>query len=590
MAEANGTPTFPDSDRSELDRAIGDLIVNAQKVLETQGRLRNLLTASQAVVEELELGAVLRRIVEAAVDLVGAKYGALGVIAPDGHLEQFIHVGVPGDLAARIGDLPHGRGVLGALIEDPHPIRLDHLGADPRSAGFPPEHPPMDSFLGVPVRVRDVVFGNLYLSEQRSGHFSREDEELLTALAATAGIAIDNARLFDETRRRQRWSSALAEVTATLLSEETSEPLALITERVALLAEADLVALARPAGDGSFLVEHASGELGPRAHGVVYPAAGSLAGRALDAGQPVLVAESTPPFHPATTLGSTIAIPLLLGGDSRAVIVIARAAGRPGFGPNDVEMTADFTAQTCVAVELARARTDQQRFALLEDRSRIARDLHDHVIQRLFAAGLGLQSVVGRITDPTARDRVSSEVDSLDDAIRQIRTAIFALTTQTEQRPPVRHRVIDVLSELGPLFESSPRLAFTGPVDTRIPEDVAEDLLAVVREALTNVARHAGASETSVRLAVRGDVLELEVVDDGVGIATGGRRSGLANIADRAARWGGEATASARDGGGTEVRWRVVLPPDGLPPDRLPRDGGDARTDAPSTDDRTETP
>jgi signal transduction histidine kinase len=560
MGEANGMPSFPDSDRSELDRAIGELIVNAQKVLETQGRLRNLLTASQAVVEELELGAVLRRIVEAAVDLVGAKYGALGVIAPDGHLEQFIHVGVPPELAERIGDLPHGRGVLGALIEDPHPIRLDHLGKDARSAGFPPHHPPMDSFLGVPVRVRDVVFGNLYLSEQRSGHFSREDEDLLTALAATAGIAIDNARLFDETRRRQRWSSALAEVTSTLLSAESGDPLALITERVAALAEADLAVVARPAGEESFLIEQASGELGALADGIVFDAAGSLAGRALDAGQPVLVAASAAPFDAALRLGSTMAIPMFVGGAPTAVLVVARGTGRPGFGPNDVEMTADFVGQTSVAVELARARSDQQRFALLEDRSRIARDLHDHVIQRLFAAGLGLQSVVGRISDAAARDRVSSEVDALDDAIRQIRTAIFALTTQTEDRPPVRHRIIDVLSELGPLFESSPRLAFSGPVDTRVPEDVADDLLAVVREALSNVARHAQATETSVRLAVRDDHLELEVVDDGVGIPEGGRRSGLANIAERAVRWGGAAAAVARTGGGTVVTWRVLLP------------------------------
>ncbi len=561
MAPANDTPSFPDSDRSELDRAIGDLIANAQKVLETQGRLRNLLTASQAVVEELELAAVLRRIVEAAVDLVGARYGALGVIAPDGHLEQFIHVGVSDELAAEIGELPHGRGVLGALIEDPHPIRLEHLGGDPRSAGFPPHHPPMDSFLGVPVRVRDVVFGNLYLSEQRSGSFSREDEELLTALAATAGIAIDNARLFDETRRRQRWSSALAEVTATLLSSDGGDPLALVMERVAALAEADLAAVARPVGGGSFIVEQASGDLGPLAQGAVFAAAGSLAGRALDSRQPVLVQRSVAPFDETTSLGSTMAIPILAADGADIAVVVARREGRPGFGPNDVEMTADFAGQTSVAVELARARADRQRFALLEDRSRIARDLHDHVIQRLFAAGLGLQSVVGRIADPTARERVSSEVDSLDDAIRQIRTAIFALTTQTEELPPIRHRVIDVLSELGPLFESSPRLAFTGPVDTRVPEEVAEDALAVVREGLSNVARHARATETSVRVDVRDDELIVEIVDDGVGVPDGGRRSGLANLADRAKRWGGEAVVAAGDGGGTVLRWRVLLPP-----------------------------
>ncbi|HAM25798.1 MAG TPA: hypothetical protein DCP11_03615, partial [Microbacteriaceae bacterium] len=203
MTSDDDSLTFPDEPRAELDRALSELVARAQEVLTTQGRLRALLRANQAVVEQLDLPVVLRRIVESAVGLVGAQYGALGVIAPQGGLEQFINVGMTPDEVTAIGHLPEGHGLLGALIDNPRPIRLQHLSEDPRAAGFPAEHPAMDSFLGVPVRVRDEVYGNLYLTNQSSGGFSKEDEELVTALAATAGFAIDNARLFAETRRRQ---------------------------------------------------------------------------------------------------------------------------------------------------------------------------------------------------------------------------------------------------------------------------------------------------------------------------------------------------------------------------------------------------
>jgi GAF domain-containing protein len=182
--------TFPDDSRAELDKALDDLMVRARDVLATQGRLRALLRANQAVIEHMELPLVLRRIVEAAVELVGAQYGALGVLSADGGLEQFINVGMSPELVHHIGHLPEGHGLLGALIDDPHPIRIPELSADPRSVGFPDGHPPMSSFLGVPIRVRDEVYGNLYLSNQASGEFSEDDEQLVTALAATAGIAI----------------------------------------------------------------------------------------------------------------------------------------------------------------------------------------------------------------------------------------------------------------------------------------------------------------------------------------------------------------------------------------------------------------
>lgn len=560
--------SFPDGPRSELDRALSELMDNAQKVLATQGRLRSLLQASQAVVEELDLPAVLLRIVEVAVGLVGARYGALGVIGPNGHIEQFIHVGVPDDVASRIGRLPEGHGLLGALIDDPAPIRLDHLLDDPRSAGFPPHHPPMDSFLGVPVHVRGEVFGNLYLSEQSSGAFSDEDRELLSALAATAGIAIDNARLFDETRRRQLWSAASAEISAALLSERADDSLALLAERVASLAEADLVCVVLPTVDGTLMVDTARGTYADQVDGLVFRAAGTLSGRAFDSGQPILAVDGTGSQEEADSplvLGPSMIIPLLASGRPHGVLTVSRASGRPRFTTPDVEMAADFAGQASVALELARGRADRQRLVLLSDRSRIARDLHDHVIQRVFAAGIGLQAIGRTIDDPAIRGRITDEVQALDAAIGEIRTAIFALTAQARPgSPSLRHRIIDVLSEVGPLFDRTPRLLFAGAIDLVTPEDMADDLVAVVREGLSNVARHARAQETVVSLAIVDGMVVVTVADDGIGFTGSERTSGIANLAARAKRWQGELSLGDRDTGGTLLRWtaRVPLEPD----------------------------
>jgi len=563
MTEGTNRLVFPDGRKAELDRTLAELMSNAQKVLETQGRLRSLLRASQAVVEELELPTVLRRIVEAAVELVGARYGALGVIAADGRLEQFLQVGIPNDVVARLGDLPQGRGVLGALVENPRPIRLTDVSRDPRSVGFPPNHPPMKSFLGVPVRIRDSIFGNLYLSEAQSGEFSEEDEELLGALAATAGIAIDNARLYEESTRRQRWASALAEISAALLSDYSGDSLELIVDHVLALADADLVCVVSSVSQDLLMVETARGRAASDVEGLVFRASGTMSAQALAGGLPVLVPTSPgPPEHPLPP-GSTMVIPMRSPGQRAGVISVSRMTGRPAFTPQDLEMTADFVAQAGVALELAAARADQQRLVVLEDRSRIAADLHDHVIQRLFAAGLGLQAVSTRITDAGARARLEEQVSSLDEAILAIRTAIFALTPQPHDAPPLRHRIVDVVSEVGQTLRTSPRLMFSGPVDLTITGELADDVLAVIREGLTNVGKHADAHETTVALGVHTDVVTLEISDDGVGMGGSTRRSGVANIRQRAERWRGSGTFRARDGGGTVLTWTACVPADG---------------------------
>ena len=561
MSEADAI-AFPDGPRSELERTIGELVDRAQEVLKTQGRLRSLLQANRVVVEELELEQVLRRIAEAAVALVDARYGALGVIAPDGHLEQFIHVGMAPEDADAIGHLPDGHGLLGAVIDERRPIRLEHLSGDPRSAGFPEHHPEMDGFLGVPIRVRDEVYGNLYLTNRVGGPFSQEDEELIVALAATAGVAIDNARLFDETRRRQRWSAALAEVTSALLSGGSDDVLAVVADRVASVIDADLVCVVVPLDEQTLLIDTARGDGSAELLGRQYPSADSLVAAALDSGQVVSSDGQTagPLLADRQVQGPMVAIPLLAFGRPLGALTISRAEGGSGFTAAELEMAADFAVQASVAIELARGRADRQRLELVEDRNRIARDLHDHVIQRLFGSGMSLQAIASTAPDAT-RSAIARQVDAIDAAISEIRTAVFALTSRSATAPALRHRVLDVVAEASSGLESSPRLTFGGAVDLLIDGELADDVVAVVREGLSNVARHAAATTADVSIVVDDERVVVTIDDDGTGVPKGAdRSSGTANLRERAMRRDGEFELAARDGGGTRLRWVAKLP------------------------------
>jgi len=552
---------FPDGPRSELERTIEELVERATTVLHTQGRLRSLLRASRVVVEELDLARVLRRIVEAAAELADARYAALGVIAPDGHLEQFIHTGMPAETVARIDHLPEGHGLLGAVIDQAEPIRLDHLRDDPRSAGFPEHHPEMDAFLGVPVRVRDEVYGNLYLTDPRRGTFTQEDEDLVTALAASAGIAIDNARLFDESRRRQRWSTALAEVTAALLDGDADDVLPLIAERLAVVVDADLVRVAVPAADPAVLrITAARGTGADAVLGAEIPVEGTLLGRAFESGE--TVASDGPDLAGTAAgraYGPTVVMPIVVAGSVVGPRPVPRAPGAPPFSAGELGMAAEFAAQTGLAIEITRGRRDRQRFELVEERSRIARDLHDHVIQRLFGTGLALQALAAR--NPDLQRELLDQVDAIDAAIAEIRTAIFTLTTRRQgSEPALRHRLLDVIAEVTPSLPAAPRITFSGAVDLRIRDDVADEVVAVVRELLSNVIRHASASDVQVDVAVADDLLQVTVSDDGSGVPEGApRRSGTANLEERAARRGGRFTLAAGPSGGTRAEWAVPL-------------------------------
>jgi two-component system, NarL family, sensor histidine kinase DevS len=551
-----------------LDELLDQLISRAHDVRNVQTKLNGLLAANAAIMGHLELPVVLRQIVRAACELVDAQYGALGVIGPDGgDLEQFVYEGIDSETADRIGSLPRGRGLLGALIDDPRPIRLRRIADDARSVGFPAHHPPMDSFLGVPIKVRDSVFGNLYLTGCRHGDFTDSDEQLISAVAGTAAVAIENARLYGEGRKRQRWLQASAEVTAQLLAYSGEDPLQVIARNVQELADADVVTVVLPAATpGELMVEVATGLAADKLIGMAYPIERSVAGAAIDTGEPILIDhierqdEFTLQMLAAVPVSAVMALPLAGSSKPRGSLLVARLSGRRSFTPSDLEMATSFANHAAVALELADARADQQRVVLLEDRDRIARDLHDHVIQRLFAAGLTVQSLQTRQADPAVAAKLEQVVTDLDDTIRQIRTSIFDLRGALTSPPTsVRTELLAVAAEQARQLGYEPTLRFSGPVDTLVDQALADDLAAVLREALSNVARHAQAGKVSVRLDVSFATVCLEVSDDGVGMGDTDRRSGLANLTERASRRGGSLTVASTPNEGTQLRWQIAL-------------------------------
>jgi len=550
-----------------LDDLLAELQVRLQAVLATRDRVNALFEAVVAVGTNLDIEVVLRGIVESAVTLVDARYGAMGVIGDDRRLAEFIPVGVTEEEIRRIHHWPEGRGLLGALITDPKPLRLADLGSNGRSSGFPAGHPPMTSFLGVPIRIRDEVYGNLYLTEKRGGgEFDEEDEAVLVALAAAAGVAIENARLYDEARRQQRWLTASAEVTRSLLSgADVSDALALITTRALEMSGADLVALALPSADGSHLrYEHAAGEGASEALGLTLPAAGSASGHVLHSGEIMSLDDFSHDDRVAEVarkhmnLGPAIFVPLGEASNVRGVLTAGRRPGAMPLAPAAADMLVTFAIQAGIALELAEHRRQAERVAVFEDRDRIARDLHDLVIQRLYATGMSLQGAVGLIGSPDVAQRVSVAVDALDETIREIRSSIFALQTRQPERPAgLRSRILQVADEMTGLLGFPPSLELQGRLDD-VPADVGDQLLRALREALSNAARHSGASKVEVEVRAA-EELSLTVRDNGSGIKPGGRRSGLTNLEHRAAEVGGSFRVEPAAGGGTELDWRVPL-------------------------------
>ncbi|SCK09194.1 GAF domain-containing sensor histidine kinase [Streptomyces sp. WMMB 322] len=555
--------------RMQLDDLLEELQVRIDAVRGTRDRMHGLLDAVLSVGRELELSQVLHRITEAAVLLVDAEYGALGVLGENGNFSQFIPVGVTEQQAEAIGALPAGHGLLGELIRNPAPLRLPELSRHPSSEGLPPDHPPMRSLLAVPIRVRDEVFGNLYLAEKREGkEFDSEDETVLSTLAASAGVAVENARLYEEARYRQRWMEANAEVTRALLSGvEERRVLGLIVELARTILTADLGALALPEGGDSFRVAVAAGTDAEHHRGLLLPREGSFVGAAVKAGEVITSADvehdprirAGPPRWAG--LGPAVAVPMIADDMPRGVLLLARAKPRQPFAEPQIAPLSAFAGQAAVAMELAERRRDAEQITLLEERDRIARDLHDLAIQRLFATGMTLQSATRFVDHPKARERLVRAVDDLDATIKIIRSTIFGLRAHDNDSDGdgLRSRVTQAVQDVASALGFTPALRMGGLLDTDVPAPVADEAVAVLREALSNVARHAGASSVEVAAETEGEAFTLSVVDDGCGIPEGSHHSGLQNLSERAERLGGELRLVTPSGGGTGLTWRVPL-------------------------------
>lgn len=562
------TPATSRPGMLRLDELLNEMQERLVEIIKTRDRLQGLLDAVIAVGTGLELDSTLRRIVQAAVDLVDARYGALGVLSTHEGLSEFVYVGISDEERAQMGHLPEGHGLLGLLIEHPQVIRLPDLGAHPSSVGFPPNHPPMKSFLGAPVRVRNKVFGNLYLTEKKHAtEFTSEDEVVLQALAAAAGVAVENARLFEQSQVRQRWLEASSEIRAELLAgASTEDALRLIAQRALELSGAHCVLLLL-AGNGGSTVLTPSVGAGDQRDALIELTSDTTTPaveKVFRTGTTMLIADLAAllrgePGERTAIFGPALVVPLHTAAGVSGVLLAVRNKGAAQFEPEQVPMLASFADQAALALETAETQRTQRLLDVLADRDRIARDLHDHVIQRLYAAGMSLQGTLRLASGQEARERIRKIVDQLDETIQDIRTSIFDLHTAGEEHPrSLRRRMLDTVTEVSADTALSPSVRMSGSIDTLVSPALASHALAVVREGVSNAVRHASASAITVTVDAD-EELVIGIIDDGVGIPEGVARSGLGNMEQRAVALRGTMSVVARPGGGTHLTWRVPL-------------------------------
>lgn len=524
-----------------------------------------LLEAMLTVSSGLDLAATLRRIVDAAIRLVDCRYGALGVLNQSGDgLQDFVYSGVDEETRLLIGDLPTGHGLLGLLIEHPTPIRLGNITGHTASCGFPAHHPPMRSFLGVPIRIRGQVYGNLYLTDKAGDQsFTEDDEILIQAFAAAAGIAIDNAHLFEQARQRQQWQQATSDIRGELLAAiDPGEVLDLIARRARLLADADHVLIARPddldqvSADVTALTVTAYAGNDASVPGMRIGVDDTATGRVYRTGTLIQVPEIS---DAGPHGGSAVLLPLRVSADSvTGVLALIRTRGREPFDDHQLTLAAAFADQAALALKLADDQRQLTALSLIAERDRIARDLHDHVIQRLFAHGLHLQSAHGRTHVPEGRQRLSEMIDDVQNIITDVRTAIFELHGGQDDGFALRPALTAIITEQTGESGLRTTVRMTGPLNV-VTGPLADHAEAVLREALSNVVHHAHAHHVDVTVSVDDD-LTLCVTDDGTGIPATITRSGLHNLTTRAQQAGGTCTLTTPTTGGTRLTWTAPLP------------------------------
>lgn len=536
-----------------------------EQIVEGRDRLDGLIDAILAITSGLKLDATLRAIVHTAAELVDARYGALGVRGYDHRLVEFVYEGIDEETRHLIGSLPEGRGVLGALIEEPKPIRLDDISRHPASVGFPLHHPPMRTFLGVPVRIRDEVFGNLYLTEKADGQpFSDDDEVLVQALAAAAGIAVDNARLFEESRTREAWIEATRDIgTQMLAGADPAMVFRLIAEEALTLMAGAATMVAVPLDDEApacevddLVIVEVAGEISPAVKQMTVAVSGTSIGGVFHDRTPRRFDRLDLAVDGPVEPGPALVLPLRAADTVAGVLVALRSADEQPFSDKQLDMMAAFADQAALAWRLATAQRQMREVEILTDRDRIARDLHDHVIQRLFAVGLTLQGAAPRARVPAVRESIYSSIDDLQEIIQEIRSAIFDLHAGPSRATGLRHRLDKVIDQLAiPALHTT--VQYTGPLSV-VDTVLANHAEAVLREAVSNAVRHANATSLAINVSVEDDV-RVEVVDDGVGISGDITESGLRNLRQRADDAGGEFTVENMPTGGTLLRWSAPL-------------------------------
>jgi signal transduction histidine kinase len=570
MSSVEAVPPIPEVEDFGLRSLLGDVARQAEGSGQLADRMQGLARAVAAIGSQLDFANVPEWIVKTAAEVADAKYAALGVLDPSGEnrLTQFITVGLDDDERAAIGELPHGGGVLGLLIEKPHAIRLEDIAQHPSSYGFPANHPPMRTFLGVPVLVRGEVYGNLYLTEKRGGgEFTGTDEHLVLALATAAGLAMQNARLYEQARQRQQWLEASRDMTTMLLGGSTpADVFPKLIECVRKMATADSAFLVLRSDDNTLRAVVADGVGAEEIRGTTLPER-SMAARVMGDNRTVKVSDARTDKRiwqtviEAAGAGPALFVPLGTDGSMVGTLVVTNRLGGPSFSVETVDLLESLAGQAALALRLGVAAQDREQLAILSDRDRIARDLHDLVIQRLFATGMSLEGALRGMHPAPSAERVHRAVDDLDTTIKEVRSTIFALQSPAPfasegLRTAILHAARSASTSLG----FSPHVRIDGPIDTVVPQTIGEQLIAVLREALSNAARHAEATAIAIGVSVAAHEVALTVQDNGVGLPAGGRRSGLANLARRAADLGGDFEARlVGASGGTMVRWSAPL-------------------------------
>jgi signal transduction histidine kinase len=549
---------------------VGQMHAQLDELVAARDQMGELLRLAVEIVSDLELDAVLHRIITSAMSMTRARYGALGVWGQDGTLASFVHTGIDPETVRRIGRLPAGKGVLGLLLNHSEPLRLDDLTRHPVAVGFPEHHPSMRAFLGVPITIRGNVYGSLYVTDDRPERaFTEADEVTARALASTAAVAINNARLFERVRVSAEWTEASREITTALLSDDPAigQRLKLIVERARQLTDAEQAILLVP-DDGDLPAEKVDTLVVRTAVGLYadevldqrVPVEGSTTGGVFRSGAPLITESFQRPIHAFTDVGERPAIimPLCATNTVLGVIAVARNAEQPPFDTGYLELVSNFADHAAIALTLAWAREREQELSVFSDRERIAHNLHDQVIQRLFAVGMDLQGTIARSHSPSAIQRLTQTVDDVQDIINEIRTTIFNLQGRAGLAGGLRQRIQDAVGDLTRDADINTTLRLSGPL-IAVGAELSDDAEAVLVEAISNAVRHSGATSLTVEVSV-GDELTLDIIDNGRGIpADNQRRSGLANMARRAEQLGGTCDITSPAGGGTHIHWTAPL-------------------------------